>query len=193
MAIPGLGTVGAAGQTGPVSIAVATVPAPAPVRELSVAVGERGVLALTFHGGHRWLERAAGQTGQPLVEDRDRTAPVVEQLTDYLAGRRETFDVEVDWSLTAGNARTVLETLYREVGYGWTTTYGELAQASGAFDDPVVAARAVGTIMGSNPIPVIVPCHRVLAADGLGGFGGGLPTKRWLLELEGALPPTLDF
>lgn len=175
------------------TIAWAAVPAPAPLRELTVAVGDDGVLALTFHGGHRWLERAARTTGRELVEDESRTGDAVEQLAAYLTGQRTTFDLPIDWSLSDGSSRAVLQTLYGEVGYGCTTTYGELARASGAFDDPKLAARAVGTIMGSNPIPVIVPCHRVLAADGLGGFGGGLAAKRWLLELEGALPPTLGF
>ncbi|MBA3524314.1 MAG: MGMT family protein [Geodermatophilaceae bacterium] len=97
--------------------------------------------------------------------------------------------------MTSGATRQVLQALHAGVGYGTTTTYGELARASGAFvgADGVLGARAVGTMMAANPIPLIVACHRVLAADGLGGFGGGLAAKRWLLELEGALPPTLDF
>jgi methylated-DNA-[protein]-cysteine S-methyltransferase len=81
------------------------------------------------------------------------------------------------------------------VGYGETVSYGELAARSGAFhgERGGIGARRVGSIMGSNPLPVVVPCHRVVAADGLGGFGGGLEVKRWLLALEGALPPTLDL
>ncbi len=86
--------------------------------------------------------------------------------------------------------------LAASVGYGETISYGRLASRAGlpaASDVP--AARAVGSIMGSNPIPVIVPCHRVLAADGLGGYSGGagVEVKRWLLILEGSLPPTLDW
>lgn len=177
------------------SIAWARVPAPAPLRELTVGVTEDGVVCVSFHDGDQALARAARRSGRVLVEDQARTASAVEQLSAYLDGTRQDFDLPLDWSLTSGANRQVLQTLYGEVGYGWTTTYGELARASGAFDgaDGVLGARAVGAIMGANPIPVIVACHRVLAADGLGGFGGGLPAKRWLLELEGTLPPTLGF
>ncbi len=83
-------------------------------------------------------------------------------------------------------------TLYGTVGYGETVTYGELAARS-ELGSAYTAARGVGAIMGSNPLPVVVPCHRVMAADGLGGFGGGRATKEWLLALEGVLTPALDF
>ncbi len=177
------------------TIAWAVAPAPEPVRQLTVAVTDEGVVCVEFHGGTDALAAAARRTGRRLVEDEARTDGVVGQLAEYLTGRRREFELPLDWSLAAGTQRTVLETLYGEVGYGQTTTYGELAVRSGAFDgaDSVLGARAVGSIMGANPIPLIVPCHRVLAAHGLGGFGGGLPMKRWLLELEGALPSALGF
>jgi len=82
------------------------------------------------------------------------------------------------------------------VEYGQTVPYGPLARRAGLPEDgPDLPARLVGQAMGSNPIPVIVPCHRVVASDGLGGYSGGagLEVKRWLLILEGALPPTLDW
>lgn len=175
------------------------VEAPAPLYRLTVGVGGRGVLALCFRGGERAARVAATAAGHETVDDDARTDEVRAQLTDYLAGRRTTFDLTLDWSLTGGAQRVVLQTLFADVKYGETTTYGELARTSGAFAgaDGVIGARAVGQVMGGNPMPVIVPCHRVLAADGLGGFnrgaGGGLELKRWLLELEGALPPTLGF
>ena len=179
------------------SIAWPRGPAPAPMGALTVGVTEHGLVCLALHDGQRALAAAARRTGRKLVEDPAGTAEVAGQLVAYLAGERTAFDddVPLDWSLSTGSHRQVLQTLYADVGYGQTTTYGELARASGAYDgaDGVVGARAVGQVMGANPIPVIVPCHRVLAADGLGGFGGGLPAKRWLLELEGVLPPTLGF
>ena len=92
--------------------------------------------------------------------------------------------------------RQVLDVLYRTVGYGDTVTYGELAQRAVAGPDGVsLPARAIGGIMGSNPIPVVVPCHRVVAGNGLGGYSGGtgIEVKRWLLIFEGALPATLDW
>jgi methylated-DNA-[protein]-cysteine S-methyltransferase len=118
------------------------------------------------------------------------------QLAEYFRGQRRTFDLPLDWSGTAGTQRHVLEVLADSVGYGQTTSYGRLAGRAGlAAAGDVPPARLVGKIMGSNPIPVIVPCHRVLAGDGLGGYSGGtgLEVKRWLLILEGALPPTLDW
>jgi methylated-DNA-[protein]-cysteine S-methyltransferase len=118
------------------------------------------------------------------------------QLAEYFCGLRSDFDLPVDWSATSGAQRHVLEVLAGSVGYGQTISYGALASRAGlvAVGD-AVPARAVGKIMGSNPIPVIVPCHRVLASDGLGGYSGGtgIEVKRWLLILEGALPPTLDW
>lgn len=112
------------------------------------------------------------------------------QLTEYLAGERTEFDLPLDWTGVESLRRHVLDVLYETVGYGQTVSYQELAARSGHPN----AARVVGQIMGSNPIPVIVPCHRVTASGGeLGGFGGGLETKRWLLELEGSLPPRLPF
>jgi methylated-DNA-[protein]-cysteine S-methyltransferase len=98
--------------------------------------------------------------------------------------------------VTSSLQQQVLRTLVDSVGYGETVSYGALARRVG--HDSFGAsppARAVGQIMGSNPIPVVVPCHRVVAADGLGGYSGGTGTevKRWLLTLEGALPPTLDW
>ncbi len=129
-------------------------------------------------------------------DHRELADAVCGQLTEYFRGLRTAFDVPVDWSVTAGQQRQVLQTLAAAVSYGQTTSYGELARSSGVpAADGVLPARAVGKIMGSNPIPVIVPCHRVLASDGLGGYSGGagIEVKRWLLILEGALPPTLDW
>jgi len=119
-----------------------------------------------------------------------------QQLTEYFRGQRTAFDLAVDWSGTSGPQREVLKVLDRSVRYGQTITYGALASRAGlAADNGTLPARTVGKIMGSNPIPVIIPCHRVVASDGLGGYSGGAGTevKRWLLILEGSLPPTLDW
>ena len=118
----------------------------------------------------------------------DVLASAVAQLSEYADGARELFDVEIDWSGVDGTHRAVLETLRAIAPYGRTVTYGELGRQAGV-DDP----RDVGVMMARNPFPLVVPCHRVLASDGLGGFGGGLELKRRLLELEGVLPPRLDL
>jgi len=191
---------GTGGHNGPVLMAWTTMPAPAPVGQLTIGVTEQGVGYLSFGGGLRGLSVAARRIGASLVTDNAWTGPAVRQLTEYLQGRRRAFELPIDWRLTSGVQRAVLTTLYDSVDYGDTTTYGELAVRSGAFGAVAehhsvrgAGARGVGSIMGSNPIPVLVPCHRVLAAAGLGGFGGGLAVKRWLLALEGAMTPSLDF
>jgi methylated-DNA-[protein]-cysteine S-methyltransferase len=118
------------------------------------------------------------------------------QLAEFFCGRRREFDLPLDWSGFAPAQRHVLGLLHEEVGYGQTITYGRLAERAGlpAAAD-IIPARAVGQIMGSNPIPIVVPCHRVVASDGLGGYSGGAgpEVKRWLLIMEGAFPPTLDW
>ena len=113
------------------------------------------------------------------------------QLREYFAGQRRDFDLPLDWPILEPTTVSVLRALMA-VGSGETVTYAELARRSGTG----VPARAIGSIMAANPWPIIVPCHRVVAADGLGGYSGGEPgreleTKRWLLENEGALPPAL--
>jgi methylated-DNA-[protein]-cysteine S-methyltransferase len=166
------------------------LPAPAPIGALTLGVTDAG-LALVVFGHHpETVERAATRLGEPLADGSGSTA--AEQLAEYLAGRRRGFDVPIDWRLTAGSQRRVLQTLYDTVPFGATVTYGELAARSG-LGGAHTAARGVGSIMGSNPLPVVVPCHRVLGSDGLGGFGGGRATKEWLLALEGVLTPALDF
>jgi O-6-methylguanine DNA methyltransferase len=105
------------------------------------------------------------------------------QLDEYFEGERHEFALDVDLRATAPFARLVLTELAR-VPYGETTTYGTLAGRVGA----PRAARAVGTVMNRNPIPIVLPCHRVVGSTGkLVGYGGGLPLKERLLRLEGAL------
>ncbi len=123
-------------------------------------------------------------------------AAAIGQLTEYFAGLRRAFDLPLDWGRMPPVHRRVLGELYRSVGYGETLSYGALASragvASGRGDLP---ARVVGQAMGANPIPIIIPCHRVVASNGLGGYSGGTgpEVKRWLLIFEGAWPPVLDW
>jgi methylated-DNA-[protein]-cysteine S-methyltransferase len=110
------------------------------------------------------------------------------QLEEFLRGDRETFAIALDWGGVDVVYRRVLETLCEIAPFGTTVTYGELGRRAGV-EDP----RDVGVMMSRNPIPLVVPCHRVVASDGLGGYGGGLELKRRLLELEGVLPQRLDL
>ncbi len=116
------------------------------------------------------------------------------ELLEYFRGDRRAFAVPVDWASTSGPQGRVLTVLAETVGYGETISYGALARRAGLPAD-TGSARAVGSAMAANPLPIIVPCHRVLASDGLGGYSGGdgIEVKRWLLILEGSHPPTLDW
>lgn len=114
------------------------------------------------------------------------------QLRAYFDGTLSTFDLPLELGQLSETARIVLTALDETVASGTTITYGELARRSGTG----IHARGIGSIMGMNPLPLVIACHRVVASDGLGGYSGGLPgnsldTKRWLLEFEDALPPTL--
>jgi methylated-DNA-[protein]-cysteine S-methyltransferase len=189
------------------------MPAPCPIGALTVGATAAGLALVAFGDHPEAAAQAAERLGppapgstRPLEARRDaaraEAAPTpavravlhraVAQLREYFAGERRVFDVPLDWSLTRGAQRRVLATLFGTVGYGATVTYGELAARS-ELGSAHTAARGVGAIMGSNPLPVVVPCHRVLAADGLGGFGGGRATKEWLLAHEGVLTGALDF
>ena len=176
---------------------------PAPFGALTLGVTDAGLALVAFGDDPGVVARAAERLGvaevlpssQGLETVRGQHNPcedAARQLREYLDGERRVFDLPLDWRLTAGSQRRVLESLYATVGYGATVTYGELAARSG-LGAGHTAARGVGAIMGSNPLPVVVPCHRVMAADGLGGFGGGRATKEWLLALEGVLTPALEF
>jgi O-6-methylguanine DNA methyltransferase len=148
-----------------------------PIGPLLLVVSERGLVALEFGRGRI----AAG-----WVESVERTAPYARQLEEYFSGRRRRFDLPLDLRGTDFQKRCWQELL--KIPYGETRSYAEIARAVG---NPL-AVRAVGLANGQNPIAIIVPCHRVIGSDGsLTGYGGGLETKRRLLELEGALSGSL--
>ena len=155
---------------------------------LETPVGILGVLA--GPAGVRRVGWRLDPHGAPARPD-NTVQQALRQLREYFAGERRDFDLPLEWPRLEPTTAAVLKAL-TEVGYGETVTYGELARRSGTG----IPARAIGSIMAANPWPVVVPCHRVVAADGLGGYSGGdrgheLETKRWLLETEGALPPVL--
>ncbi|MEV6212396.1 methylated-DNA--[protein]-cysteine S-methyltransferase [Kitasatospora sp. NPDC051914] len=172
-----------------------TVPTPLPSGPMRFAVTPVGVAAASYSG-----ESVAGlKAGVPECTEQRVVDMLTGRLDEYFGGRRRELGLPIDWRFASGPHRVVLERLLADTGYGHTITYGELAARSGVFEDvsePGLAARTVGQMMGANPLALLVPCHRVVAADGLGGFGGGphgIEIKRWLLTLEGVLPPTLDW
>jgi methylated-DNA-[protein]-cysteine S-methyltransferase len=161
---------------------------------LLLAATHEGLVNVVFHATDavrdRALARLASRLGAELVEapGSPLLAEAIRQVTAYFAGERRVFELPLDWSLVSGFNRQVLRELASGVPYGTVVGYGELA---GRVGQPG-AAQAVGMAMGANPLPVVVPCHRVVeSGGGIGGFGGGLETKRKLLALEGVLPEPL--
>ncbi|MFV0136638.1 methylated-DNA--[protein]-cysteine S-methyltransferase [Streptomyces sp. HMX87] len=161
---------------------------------LLLAATREGLVNVVFHAKgpvrDRALERLASRLGAEPVEESGSPllAEAIRQVEAYLAGDRVAFDLPLDWSLISGFNREVLRALASGVPYGSVVAYGDLAHRLGQPG----AAQAVGMAMGANPLPVVVPCHRVVESDGgIGGFGGGLDTKRQLLALEGVLPEPL--
>jgi methylated-DNA-[protein]-cysteine S-methyltransferase len=149
-----------------------------PIGPLFVVTGASGVRAIAMRPEDE--ARCLAEL-DPAPADAKTAARIRRELRAYFAGKRRTPALEVDLSGVSGFALEVLRTL-RKVRFGKTISYGTLARLVGRAG----AARAVGRAVGSNPVPILVPCHRVIAADGsLGGFGGGLRRKRTLLELEG--------
>lgn len=163
-----------------------------PVGPLLVAGTDEGLVNVSFLADEAVVRRAVAtmtrRLGDAPVEDAARLGPAVAQFDAYFAGTLREFTLDLDWSLITGFARRVLRELATGVPYGAVVGYQDLADRVG---EPG-AARAVGSAMGANPLPVVVPCHRVVESDGgIGGFGGGLEIKRSLLALEGVLPAPL--
>jgi methylated-DNA-[protein]-cysteine S-methyltransferase len=155
-----------------------------PVGPLLVAATDRGLARIFFEADPELhLERLAKAFGPRVLRSAASVDATRRQLDEYFDGSRSSFALDVDLRGAAPFARQVLDEL-AHVPYGQTTTYGTLAAKVGA----PRAARAVGTVMNRNPIPIVLPCHRVVGANGsLTGYGGGLHVKERLLRLEGAL------
>lgn len=155
--------------------------APTPIGDLILLGDGVALTGASFPEG-----RKAPVLDEMYVRDDDAFAEARRQLTAYFAGELKTFDLPLDPHGTAFQKRVWQALL--QLPYGTTTTYGQLAVQLG---DPK-AVRAVGLANGRNPIPVVIPCHRVIGADGsLTGYGGGLHRKQWLLALEGRATGTL--
>ncbi len=155
-----------------------------PVGTLFVATTERGLCRISFDPEpERESEQLARRFGLRVLRAPRRVDTVRRELDEYFEGERTAFEVPVDLRLASEFPRIVLTELAR-VPYGEVTTYGTLAARAGRAQ----AARAVGTVMNRNPIPIVLPCHRVVGSTGkLVGYGGGLERKQALLRLEGAL------
>jgi methylated-DNA-[protein]-cysteine S-methyltransferase len=153
------------------------------VGPLLLAATPLGLLRVAFanEGHESVLQNLSARVSPRVLEAPTRLDPVARQLEEFFTGRRHRFDVALDWSLSHGFRRTVLEHLNADIGYGTTTSYAALASRSGS----PKAVRAVGTACANNPIPIVVPCHRVIRSDGaIGAYRGGPAAKRVLLDLE---------
>jgi len=173
----------AADAEGLLDLAYCTIDSP--LGPLLAAATPRGLVLLGYPNipADEQLTRLAARISPRMVEAPARLDPVRRELEEYFEGARRSFDVPIDWRLSTGFVRKVLRRTAR-IPFGETRSYGEVAASAGS----PRAFRAAGSALGSNPIPIVVPCHRVLRSGGaLGGYGGGLELKRRLLELEGVL------
>jgi methylated-DNA-[protein]-cysteine S-methyltransferase len=154
------------------------------VGPLLLAATPQGLLRVAFasEGTENVLTDLARRISPRMLESPTRLDPVARQLDEYFAGHRHNFDLALDWSLSQGFRRRVLGHLATDITYGTHASYAKLALLSGS----PKAVRAVGTACATNPIPIVVPCHRVIRSDGtMGNYRGGAVAKRALLELEG--------
>ncbi|MFC5569872.1 methylated-DNA--[protein]-cysteine S-methyltransferase [Lysobacter yangpyeongensis] len=155
-----------------------------PVGPLLIAGDDTGLRAIEFHAPRHPVARGADWREGDHAVLRDAQG----QLAEYFTGRRRRFDLPLAPQGTEFQRQVWWE--LANIPFGGTISYAELAQRLGKPS----ATRAVGAANGRNPLPIVLPCHRVIGADGsLTGFGGGLPTKQYLLQLEGALPREIDL
>jgi methylated-DNA-[protein]-cysteine S-methyltransferase len=156
-----------------------------PLGTLTAFVTPAGLVRLSYPGEPigQQLEELAADVSPRILALPERTDAVRRQLDEYFAGKRRAFDVPIDWRLLRGFREAVLRAT-AAIPFGSVSSYREIAGAAGSPN----AYRAAGNALGSNPIPIVVPCHRVLhSGGGLGGYTGGLERKRFLLGLEGVL------
>jgi methylated-DNA-[protein]-cysteine S-methyltransferase len=163
---------------------ISYAPVDSPFGELLLATSEQGLLRLAFpeEDEDAVLERLAARVSPRIVQAPAQLDRIRRELDEYFAGRRREFELPLDWTLVGPFGRRVLGAT-AQIPYGRVSTYTEVAAEAGS----PRGSRAAGNALGANPIPIVVPCHRVLRGSGaLGGYAGGLPRKQFLLELEGA-------
>jgi methylated-DNA-[protein]-cysteine S-methyltransferase len=155
-----------------------------PLSPIWIAMSESGLVAIEIGAGEEGFTHSVKKLGfNQVILDATQLVIPIRQIGEYLAGQRTEFNLPIDWSVMTPFQELALRITFR-IPYGETTTYGDIARQLGR----PRAARAVGRAQATNPIPLVIPCHRVVGADGgLHGYGapGGLETKAWLLRLEG--------
>jgi methylated-DNA-[protein]-cysteine S-methyltransferase len=174
----------AAASAGLLDVAYATLDSA--LGTLLLASTPRGLVRLAYvdDGEDEILAHLAAMISPRVLSSPRKLDESRRELDEYLAGRRRSFDIAVDWSLSDGFRRRVLEATAR-IPYGTVSTYGRIAADAGSPG----GSRAAGNALGANPLPIVVPCHRVVRAGGsLGGYTGGVERKRLLLDVEGGAP-----
>lgn len=173
----------AAERDGVLDVAYRTIDSP--VGTLLIAATNEGLVRVAYESENHAsvLQTLADRISPRVLAAADRMDLAARELDEYFAGRRRSFDLQLDWRLASGFRRTVLGTLTTDVGYGRTASYAAVAALAG---NPK-AVRAAASACATNPLPVVVPCHRVVRSDGsLGGYLGGVAAKQALLTLEAA-------
>lgn len=156
-----------------------------PLGDLRLAASDFGLVAVEWTESQPDFEAHLNRLKRTIQPDNRRIAPYAKELGEYLEGKRHAFTIPVDWTLFRPFQREALQAIYR-IPYSETRTYHDIAIQLGRPN----ASRAVGRANATNPMPLVIPCHRVIGTDGkLHGYGGGagLPTKEWLLKMEGAV------
>lgn len=154
-----------------------------PIGDLLLAATRNGLLRIGFDNESEVLERLADKVSPRILEYPARLTEARRELSEYFTGKRNRFTLALDWALIEGFRRRVL-TATADIPYGAVSTYQEVSRVAGQPN----GARATGRALGGNPIPLIIPCHRVLrSGGGLGGYAGGIDRKEYLLRLEGAM------
>ncbi len=156
-----------------------------PIGDLRLAASDFGLVAVEWVGSQPQFDSHLARLKRPIQPNEKKIAPYAKELREYLGGKRSAFTIPIDWTLFRPFQRETLQIVFR-IPYGETRTYGEIANQLGK----PKASRAVGRANATNPMPLVIPCHRVIGMDGkLHGYGGGegLKTKEWLLKMEGAV------
>lgn len=156
-----------------------------PLGDLRLVVSDFGLVAVEWADSQPALDKYIARLKRPVQPDARKVKPYAKELAEYLDRKRTAFTIPVDWTFFTPFQREALQAVYR-IPYGETRTYIDIARE---INRPL-AYRAVGAANAMNPMPLVIPCHRVIGMDGkLHGYGGGqgLPTKEWLLKMEGAV------
>ena len=180
--VPDIDLAALAERQGLLDVAVAHMDSP--IGDLLLAATPVGLVRVSFFGHDETLTELAARISPRIIESPKQLDAPRRQLDEYFAGARQRFEIPIDWTLVGEWGRKILDACAR-IPFGEVRTYGEMAAAAGS----PKASRAAGTALGHNPVPVVVPCHRVLPADKrtIGNYTGGVHIKEHLLRIEGVL------